>query len=126
MLATIKKWLAYLDWVALIGFIVVFGSLIWRISVVGAILAFLLAVAMIGFMFVRSSLKFSPQNRISAGKPLGEPLVDTAILLYSYVAILDEGPQWNPLFVAGLCMVIIDLALWFVGQLGNFTSDSGS
>lgn len=90
------------EWVALIGFIVVFGSLIWRISVVGAILAFLLAVAMIGFMFVRSSLKFSPQNRISAGKPLGEPLVDTAILLYSYVAILVCQHSRRLAFSSGL------------------------
>ncbi|MDE5882451.1 MAG: hypothetical protein K2H60_12040 [Muribaculaceae bacterium] len=113
MLATIRKILAYLDWLSLIAFIVVFGICLIPKTMVGAIITFIVALAVLLIMFEESSKTYSPKRRVSYGKPLGNPLIDIALGVFAFQGLMEET-TYRTLFLAGLIMVGIDLLLWGV------------
>lgn len=113
MLVAIRKILAYLDWLALIAFIIVFGILLIQKNVTAGVITFIFAVAIIFIMIAESSKRYSPQNRVGGGKPLGNPLVDVGLAVYGFVSF-SPGNHLNTLYIAGIIMVTIDLLLWMV------------
>lgn len=119
MLATIRKVLAYLDWIMLVLFIVVFGIYLIPKTMIGGIAAIICGGAMLLIMFEESSKSYSPQRRISAGNPLGNPLVDIALFVYG-LQEFTEAPEIHWLYLTGLLMVGVDLILWTVKQIELF------
>ncbi len=113
MLVAIRKILAYLDWLALIAFIIVFGIFLVQKNVTAGVIALICAVGIILIMIAESSKRYSPQNRVSGGKPLGNPLVDVGLAVYGFVSF-SPGDHLNPLYIAGIIMVTIDFLLWMV------------
>jgi hypothetical protein len=60
-----------------------------------------------------SSKKYSPERRVSAGTPLGHPLVDCGLAVFAFAAWAEAG-VWTPLMAVGAVMVGIDFLLWAV------------
>lgn len=116
MLATVRKILAYLDWLSLIAFIIVFGILLIQKNVTAGVFTFIFAVSIILIMFAESSKRYSPKNRVSGGKPLGNPLIDIGLGVFAIVS-LSPGDYLNPLYIAGIIMVGVDLLLWGINFL---------
>lgn len=116
MLATIRKIFAYLDWLSLIGFIVVFGIYLIPKTMIGGVVTIVCAIGLLLIMFEESSKTYSPNRRISAGKPLGNPLVDIGLGIFAYLN-LDTTNNLNNLFIAGLVMVGIDFILWVINSI---------
>lgn len=113
MLVAIRKILAYLDWLALIAFIVIFGILLIQKNVTAGVITLIFAISIIIIMIAESSKRYFPQNRVSGGKPLGNPLVDVGIAVYGFVSFSPDN-HLNPLYIAGIIMVTIDFLLWMV------------
>lgn len=113
MLVAIRKILAYLDWLALIAFIIIFGIFLIQKNVTAGVIALICAVGIILIMIAESSKRYSPQNRVGGGKPLGNPMVDVGLAVYGFVSF-SPGNHLNPLYIAGIIMVTIDLLLWMV------------
>lgn len=113
MLVAIRKILAYLDWLALIAFIIVFGILLIQKNVTAGVIALVCAIGIILIMIAESSKRYSPQNRVGGGKPLGNPMVDVGLAVYGFVSF-SPGNHLNPLYIAGIIMVTIDFLLWMV------------
>ena len=103
MLVAIRKILAYLDWLALIAFIIVFGIFLVQKNVTAGVIALICAVGIILIMIAESSKRYSPQN----------PLVDVGLAVYGFVSF-SPGDHLNPLYIAGIIMVTIDFLLWMV------------
>lgn len=123
MLRTLKKWLSWLDCAGLVAFVCVFGVLLWPVCLWGALLAFALAVGLAAIFIAESSRKYSPQNRIGPGKPIGDPMIDILILGFALAAICSgEEEPWHPLVVSALIALVLDLSVWLVGAIDRLRS----
>ncbi len=119
MLATIRKILAYLDWLMLIAFIIVFGIYLIPKTIIGGIIAIICAIGLLLIMFEEASNQYSSNSRISFGKPLGNPLVDVALGIFAYLN-LEQAGNFNNLFIIGIVMVGTDFLLWVVKCIEQF------
>lgn len=119
MLATVKSILSYLNWLALIAFIIIFGLYLIPKLLIVSVLVFLFALGMLLIMLKETSRKYSPENRVSAGKPLGNPLVDISCGVYAYYSI-SSSTDLRLLYIVGIIMVCIDLSVWAIGNFDRF------
>ncbi len=124
MLATIRKILAYLDWLMLISFIMVFGIYLIPKTIVGGIIAFVCAIGLLLIMFEESSNRYSSNRRISFGNPLGNPLVDIALGIFAYHN-LAQTDNYYYLFLIGIIMVGIDFLLWSIKCIEQIHTKNG-
>lgn len=121
MLATIRKILAYLDWMTLISFIIVFGIYLVPKTMIGGIITIISAIGLLLIMFEESSKSYSQKKRISFGNPLGNPLVDIAIGIFAFHNLEQTG-NFYYLFLLGIIMVGIDFLLWIVKCIEQFNT----
>jgi hypothetical protein len=120
MLATIRKVLSYLNWISLIGFTATFGVMLYPKNWWGGIIVFVMALFITFVMIEHSSPTYSPENRVSGGKPLGNPLVDLGLLYFAIMAYY-EASGWHTLITVGVISVFIDFLLWVVNVIINIS-----
>jgi hypothetical protein len=118
MLATIRKVLSYLNWISLIAFTATFGIMLYPKNWWGGIIVLVVALFITYVMIEQSSPTYSQANRISGGKPLGNPLVDLGLLFFAIMAYY-EASEWHPLIIVGVVSVVIDFLLWLVNVIIN-------
>lgn len=116
MMETVKKILAYCNWLSLIAFVTAFGIALWTKTVIGAVAVIVAAAGLFIYMMVHSSARYSPGNRISGSRPLGTPLIDIALIVFGIQGYLDGDafPAW---VIIGAVMILTDLLRWLLISL---------
>ena len=113
MLGTIRKILAYVDWLAMVAFVIVFGIYLLPHSMAGAIVAWCVAAFLIFIMFADSSKKFMLHKCLNTGTQISNPLIDIAIFAMG-TRMFIEKPDLYFLVLTGMIMVSIDILLWLI------------
>lgn len=117
MLRFIRILLVYLDWIGLIGTMITFGIIGWSKSIWISLCIFLAAMIMLWIMIEESSKRYSKNRRISAGKPLGYPLIDCSLALGLILYYSWFPAQYKFLILCVITTLIVDFLLWMINHI---------
>lgn len=118
MFEIIRKALSYLNWFSLVAFFVIAAIISYPVRAIAGVVFLVIAVCLLFVIIGRCSKKYSPEQRVGGGKPVGNLIFDV-LILGSIVPIYNEmAAQWLPLFIAGIVMVGIDFVLQLLYRYG--------
>ena len=109
--------LVYLDWIGILSILGIFGVIVWSKSIWVSMVVFLTALILLWIMFEESSKRYSKKSRISAGKPLGYPLMDCSLGLGLILCFNSIPSAYTPLIICTIVTLILDFLLWIVNHL---------
>lgn len=114
----LKTFFGYLDYLGLIGFVVVFGLLLWpQTALWGGVW---LAVA--AMLLVQLIVRGVWGRGFAINPPLGNVLTDCGLFIFSILSYreLEPAQQYlQPLFVAGMVMTGLDLAMFLIDRIAK-------
>ena len=119
MFEMIRKALSYLNWFSLVAFFLVAGVVAYPVKSVVGIIFFVVSLCLLFVVVERCSKKYSPEQRVGGGKPVGDLIFDVLILGGSVALYVEMAGQWFPLFVTCIVLVGIDFVLQLMYRYGG-------
>lgn len=122
MLATIRKFLSFLEYLCLVAFSIIFGLTILPKSAIGAIVIFMFTLALLITLFRRKERVYFPARIVRMGKPMLTPVIDIVLVAYS-IQDWKEITELNYLKLFYLTAVIalsIDLLIWILISIDEY------
>lgn len=117
LLRFVRVILVYMDWIGILGILGIFGVIVWNKSMWVSLGVFLTALLLLWIMFEESSKRYSKKNRISAGKPLGYPLMDCSLGLGLILYFNSIPTAYAPLIICVIATLLVDFLLWIVNHI---------
>lgn len=118
MFDMVRKILSYLNWFGLVAFFVVAAVIAYPVKAIVGVAFFVIAALLLIVTIGKCSNKYSPEQRVGGGKPVGDLIFDVLILGGSVALYGEMAGQWFPLFVTGIVLVGIDFVLQLLYRYG--------